>query len=213
MIISIPNLIVDTLYYGNSVLLPSVGILSIQRTTSIITSNGNTITPPYDSLIIEDNNSNNYNVDITHIIANANQVEYNVAYKYWNEYLDFEAADNILTVENLAMIDLINSEILAIDPVFAMFLSPDNEIQNIQPIVIDNEYIQVLNTSNNEQHYQQNQNQQNQTQQQQQQQQPPNIYNKQRVYKKEVSTLLATAITVAAVLYIAYYFAIKNNLI
>ena len=210
MTTSIPNLIVDTLYYGNSVLLPSVGILSIQRNPSQIMSDGYTITPPYDSLILEDHNSNNYNVDIVHVIADTNNVEYNIAYNCWNEYLDFEAGDNILTVENLAMIDLINGELLAIDPVFALFLSPDNEIQTMQPIVQTNEYVQLQNTTPRQQN---TQNFRHNEQHKQPKQPPRNIYKKSKTQQKQTPTLLATVITIGAVLYIAYYFAVKNNII
>ncbi len=131
---SIPNLIVNTLDSGHSVLLPSVGVLSIVRNSSQILSDGYTIAPPYDTLVIEDPNYTEFDVDIIQAIADINQMNYNSAFNLWNDFLDLEAVDNMLTIENMAMIDIINCEILAIDPQFAMFLSPDNEIQTIEPL-------------------------------------------------------------------------------
>lgn len=131
----IENLILKLLLERNKILLRGVGVLYLERQWATFSDDGMQIVPPFDNLIISDLDST-YNVDIAQAISVEMGTDINSCYGVWCDYLATEAVDGVLTINSVAMIDIKQMEVIALDPVFAEILVPDTdliEISNVEP--------------------------------------------------------------------------------
>lgn len=122
----IHELILELLLQRYRVLLEGVGVIYLQRHWAQFSQETGLITPPFDNLVIEVEGSE-YDIDIVEAVSQQNGVEYDLGYRVWCDYLAMEAIDGLLTIEGVAMVDINQLSIVALDPQFAEQLSPDVE--------------------------------------------------------------------------------------
>lgn len=126
----IHKLILELLLQRNKVLLEGVGVICLQRHWAQSSYENDSIIPPFDNLVIEVEGSE-YDVNIVEAVAHQNGVDYDHGYRTWCDYLAMEAMDGLLTIEGVAMVNINQLSIVALDPQFAEQLSPDVEPMSV----------------------------------------------------------------------------------
>lgn len=126
----IQEIIFDLLMQRRRVLLRGVGVISLQRQWAKL-SGDNQIIPPHDNLAIE-HEGGDFDVDIADACALSEGVSYEDGYRIWCDFLAMEAVDGVLTIEGVAMIDIDQLDVVALDPNFAEQITPDNEIIELE---------------------------------------------------------------------------------